>query len=561
MSTDEELEKTLKQLSLSYDSSVYYLNAYQQKIKEFPIKNYNQEFTIKEIITYRLDGLTGANFLKNQIELWDYNTWVKKIYDIKNSDINDLRAEIIKTDKELNAGIDFFKYSKINNDNFTGYKVSEMLKFRIGKYDHQSIVLDFFDYKENKINFMVNSRKRINSIDDTTKISFLQRARFYQSLLGEWILVSENLNNFSAKITDYHIQKYYDFFKSTYSGMDGLNNLVKEEKQLNDREINLAFSNLKFFLRNEDSKYLSNLNFIPYKKYNIPLFIQNPDYNNLIPKQLISLCLDEDNEGNKYISGIYLQENKNTTQAFVAKVNSKNITEWIQFLDIKSSIENSHQIGKLVQALDDGGCMVIVNINAKTNGENIIQNTLVRLNSSGKTINKINLYRNFIPQFLKYDEINEKYIIAYKGEDINETSLLEKMYIDLNDSSGNNIWNQTMEIEGNIINIINLNQDYLIFANINKFINGEGNLVKIKNGSALLYSYLDKDGNIKHMQIYEAQEPYFSTKVIKLNNTLINILGYKGTFDYKDLKINGSEPLFYMLIDPTGKKIYANLNY
>ena len=339
-----------------------------------------------------------------------------------------------------------------------------------------------------------------------------------------------------------------------------------EEKQLNDREINLAFSNLKFFLRQEDNKYTANLNFAPYKNYNIPLFIKKPDYSNLVPKQLISICIDEDNEGNKYISGIYLPENKNFTQVFVAKLNSNNVVKWLQFIDSKDATESTHQTGKLIQALDDGGCMVIINLFTNLNGENIIQNHLVKLSSSGTILNKLNLYRNVIPQFFKYDEINDNYIIAYKGNSISEPDVLENLYIDFNDSTGNNVWNQTMEIKGNIINIINLNQDYLVFANISQFVNSEGKLTEINksdsenNSTALLYSYLENNGNIKLLKVYEMQESYLSTRVVKLNNTMINILGYKGYYSSDNLKITGSEPLFYILINPLGVRLYSNLN-
>jgi len=566
LSTDENLINNLEQLAINYDSSIYYLNKYQQKIKEFPIGNYNQKYKTKKIITYRLDGLTVANFLENDIDLWDYNSWVQKINKVKKKNINELRTEILLADKELNASIDFFKYSRKNDDNLTAYKVNEMLKFKIGKFDHQSIVLDLFNYKESKLNFLVSSRKKINSIDDTAKISFLQRSRYYQSLLNEWLTLSEFLNILSTKINEYHINKYYDFFELNYSGIEGFNKFISEEKQINEREINLAFSNLKFFLQQENNKYTVNLNFAPYKNYNIPLFVKKPDYNNLIPKQLISINIDEDSEGNQYITGIYLPENKNFTQAFVAKLNSNNIVQWLQFINSKDATATTHQIGKIVQALDDGGCIVIVNLFTNLNGEKVIQNHLVKLNNSGKIIKKSNLYRNFIPQFFRYDEINENYIICYKGNNLGEPDILENLYIDFNDSTRNNVWNQTMEIKGNIINIINLNQDYLVFANISQFVNNEGKLIDINssnslnNNTTLLYSYLENTGNIKHLQIYNAQESYLSTKVVKLHNTMINILGYKGSYSNDNINITGSEPLFYMLIKPSGVKIYSNLN-
>jgi len=79
LASDESTLKKLNDLEMFYDSTLIYFHNYKKAIKKYPIKGYNQEYTLKQIITYRLNGLTNSNFLKESFYLWDYKTWVKEV--------------------------------------------------------------------------------------------------------------------------------------------------------------------------------------------------------------------------------------------------------------------------------------------------------------------------------------------------------------------------------------------------------------------------------------------------------------------------------------------------
>ncbi len=63
MLSDEALEKDIKNIQVAYDSSVYYFDEYKKAIKAYPINEYNQQYEIESIETYRLDGLSKTDFL------------------------------------------------------------------------------------------------------------------------------------------------------------------------------------------------------------------------------------------------------------------------------------------------------------------------------------------------------------------------------------------------------------------------------------------------------------------------------------------------------------------
>ena len=54
------------------------IDAYQGALSLDPIEGYHPAFRWQTIELYRLDGLTGSDFMKNDIALWDYSSWVSR---------------------------------------------------------------------------------------------------------------------------------------------------------------------------------------------------------------------------------------------------------------------------------------------------------------------------------------------------------------------------------------------------------------------------------------------------------------------------------------------------
>ena len=86
LTADVKLISSIESLKSHYDSSLWYFDKYRDAIAVFPLKNYNQEYNVIPIETYRLHGLTNADFLKNDILLWDYKMWVDNVLAVINKD-------------------------------------------------------------------------------------------------------------------------------------------------------------------------------------------------------------------------------------------------------------------------------------------------------------------------------------------------------------------------------------------------------------------------------------------------------------------------------------------
>ncbi len=531
---NDSLFTKLDSISNNFDSVIYCFEKYQEKLKEFPVKKYNQDYSLKKIMTYRLDGLTNADFLKSNIELWDYGKWVESIYNVINSDVYKLRAEIDTANKRLDKALDQIINLKSYNDNYKDFSVDKNLLFKISKFDPQSIILDLFDYKATKINWLNNSCYKTVQINDSSNISFIGRSRNFQRLVENKIQLDNKYKSINEKVNDISINKYYNFFQSNYGDLKGFRDYLENEKQNNESFLNDIFSNLEYFLTKEENKFTGKYDYTIYNNYNIPLFIKKPVSENLIKNQLYTYSITEGINGNSYISGIMIND-RQEYKAYIANIVSNKKTAWISFFNIKVSPTYLDKISIKIQPLDNNGCFAVIASNLLEGQENEIFNTLYRIEPKGNIQSKIQLYRSLVACFIRYDEINDNFIVAYKKVNDNK---IDELIIDLNDSLGNNFWSQIIEIEGDLIDIIKLNEDYLVYMNISQYTIQDGRVIYTKNDQNsqikpinMLFAYIDYKGKIINLNLLQSEKSYYVTRIVKLSNNLINILGYINVVD------------------------------
>ncbi|MBR1426134.1 MAG: hypothetical protein IJ581_01640 [Paludibacteraceae bacterium] len=74
---NDEARGLLDELATAADSLPHDIETYLAALDAYPIPNYRPTFQSLPIVLYRLDGLTTANLLENNVLLWDYATWVR----------------------------------------------------------------------------------------------------------------------------------------------------------------------------------------------------------------------------------------------------------------------------------------------------------------------------------------------------------------------------------------------------------------------------------------------------------------------------------------------------
>ena len=91
----------LQSLKASADSLDGDISAFLTALNLQPVKGYEPVFHKEEILLYRLDGLTHADFLQNDIALWDYSAWVERFIEEQKEVYERLYADVQREHEQL----------------------------------------------------------------------------------------------------------------------------------------------------------------------------------------------------------------------------------------------------------------------------------------------------------------------------------------------------------------------------------------------------------------------------------------------------------------------------
>lgn len=547
----------LDELESSFDSTIYYLQNYQTAIKNYPIKDYDQKYKLLPIETYRLHGLTSSDFLKSEIPIWDYGTWVKKVKQVINGDIKELRTGIANADNILNKNTSLLLETKEYKADFELPRIDERLKFKIGKYDHKSILLDLFKYKESKIDFLSLSKNPVNDIKDTiTDYTIAQKARFYEELLNKK-LACDSLNQiFIRSVNPYDLNKYNEFFTTKYGGEAGLKTYSKNETNLLEANLEKSFDNYKKYLITS-SKLSKKTDSIPYKEVAIPLTKSIADFEKAIENKFYSVDFQKISNGDYYITG-YTKQKNNEIQAFIARSNKLEGIKWLKLISL-SKLGSS--TGSIIQLKDDG-CEVLCNL--IDNGK--VYNQILVFDEAGKQKEKFDLLTEGFPRYFSFDDINQQYLLVFKGNKPNEFDCLnDELTINQVDANTKESkWEKTLKLKGQFIDILKMNEEIFLFANFSEY-NSDSISFISKAGTApvstnAMVIVLDKNGTIKKITPIFKDSPYFIAKVIKINSNVINMVGLKHNLVdlYKTDEQSLSGKFLYQLLDSNAEVYYDN---
>ena len=546
LSEDPKLFSEMQKLESDFDSTLIYFQLYKEALNKFPIQNYNQSYKLKNIITYRLDGLTYSDFLQNNILLWDYKNWVHDVKQVKESIIKNSRAEILNLDSEIKSKINTVLNGEYS-DHYPKYKTDEKFIYKIEKFDNNSLLLKLFKLNETKLNFLNFFKKEINDPVFVTKFPISKRAEYCNNFFSEKAYADSINKIFLSAVKPEQIKKHINFYVSNYGGLNGLKEYSFRQDLFFDAKLKDALLNLKKQMYY--STYQIDTDSLIYNKKLISKKIVNPVENIPGPDVYRITGFNETKDNQLWINGYYVSDD-NEKNGFVGYSEDK---KHIKF--IKTSGKNKSY--NLVSSAFNDGCWVITT----TLGDEI-KNTLIRYNNSGKQEFSQELSYHIVPRLMKYDDINNTLLIVFNGKSLNPISDdSEQIIFHYNPNDQLQTYEVKMQAKATVFDMIRVNNKTLLFSNFVNYNDLNGNIVYSKAGSQnnktnILVTILSK-GMVKKQIPFFNPNPFFGVKALKINSNTLNILGYKSeliTTNYNTLSI---KELYYELIDAQGEKIYS----
>ncbi|MBO7432822.1 MAG: hypothetical protein J6U13_03610 [Salinivirgaceae bacterium] len=505
---DEQLEKQLDVLQNNFDSTLFYLKKLQKSLAEYPMLNYKFNYKLNPIVVYRMHGLTQADFLAKEIQLWDFASWIKTFNEVRESEVGYLYKNVEELDNQHKIYMQQLE-NKIDSGVPANYKVSLYLLNKIQKYDNTSMANQLLTYQQSQINY---AQQLVSYKIDTAFMSM--GANYPLNDYFDNAIVKRNdtdslLKVFEKNINPEGIKKYSCVFEKHYNGEKGLRDYVNQQRQQNDRLFDKTVDDFSATVLNFGRRNAANRNSIVYNGDTLfaqlvsptaiwtnGYFVHNKEFTDR--KELI-------------VSGTYVTKRRERF-GFVASIDTTHNIQWLKVLKNGDGDRTC-----LLASPINGEVAAVVTATAK-NGT--IRNFMVLFDGSGNVKQNVEVRVALLPKKLIVNDINDSYIVAFCGKS-NQPFAVENgdLRIVGLDSKFKTLWNKSLNFNGYFVNILKNNDIYYVFGAFSKIKSLDNEDVNL-NGSFGMFQYsFDANGNWLDGEHYEFKSSVYPLWVSKIDNT------------------------------------------
>ena len=168
----------LQNLQAKADSLPMLISRFQLALQQYPVSGYQPRISFKPIELYRLDGITVADFLQQEVMLWDYADWTRRFSDNQKNNIALLRAEILKQQQTLLSGLSRWQqdtafYTRLPEEND-----QSVLLNRIDRFDYGSFLIPLFTAEQHLLGTSIEAHDALFVTHSTYTDDSLTKALF-----------------------------------------------------------------------------------------------------------------------------------------------------------------------------------------------------------------------------------------------------------------------------------------------------------------------------------------------------------------------------------------------
>jgi len=395
---DQETTEKLNFIATSYDQSLENFKGYKNILEEVQGTDYNQELLIREINEMESEGSQQANFLEENIEIWNYNDWAEKVKKTHEEDVIPLFNQLITFDKQLNA-----LQQKITSDSVSVTKEVPSLTSieeldELKSFDSKPMPVALFNYRLERVKYDSHKMEK-SGYKDSVNIDYqLSITRDFNQLLKNLDSLIVDLEGVDLKEES---KNYNPFISSRYE--NGLSNYVAEEKQFVKGELDNVGSTLQEL--EEKSKWIIS------ESDSIPIF--KPESVSMV--KYLPLLIDSLVTSGLYFSG------EEPAKGYIADITPSRKATLYEYFDVDSETFNKANATNIksesLVLLGDEKNVYFALLYAPIPESDNYSAIIVRANKDGILwANSINLTSE--PGKLAYNVSTDEIIINYNVEDI-----------------------------------------------------------------------------------------------------------------------------------------------
>jgi len=263
LQADDTLISKLERLSSTFDSSQVSFKNYKATLQALGKTGYNQVVDLQEIKDFKSDGSTLIDFMTDDLKLWDYAGWSRKIIRIIKDEVYPHRKEMVAFDMQINKMREKIRKDsvQVNTQELRKNTVFDELK----KWDADPMPLPLFQMKISELEYTSDlvAESFLTDNDISKKIGLIKQQ---QVLLKQIDSLATALLN---RDWTADAMNYKRFIADAYGTPSVIKNLGKSTQEFARREMALKKQEL------EDN--LSLLKWVISESDSIPLFKDVPE--------------------------------------------------------------------------------------------------------------------------------------------------------------------------------------------------------------------------------------------------------------------------------------------
>jgi len=211
-------------ISSSYEESLENFKGYKNILEDVSRTNYEQELLIKEISEMENEGSANADWLDNNVEVWNYRGWVELVKNTHENDVIPLFNQLITFDKELSALQGKIRSDSISVTNEIPSLISIEELDELKSFDSNPMPVVLFNYRIERVNYDSYKMEQMNYLDSSNVDFKLSVAEDLKTDLNN---LDSLIQNFSEIDLEEESKNYKPFLETQYK--DGLAKYLKAE--------------------------------------------------------------------------------------------------------------------------------------------------------------------------------------------------------------------------------------------------------------------------------------------------------------------------------------------
>ncbi|MDH5604249.1 MAG: hypothetical protein OEY51_09925, partial [Cyclobacteriaceae bacterium] len=316
------------------DSFLVNFEKMRQELRKIPKSGYGQKLQKREITDFKTQGMDPVDFLKNDIEVWEFAPWALSVKKTLTTEVMPLKGILTELDEKLE---NLLQKVRVENQEFdselvsieSAYDISGLLKFDKDPMPSRLIQLKKEELLYHKTRRLLQ-RGKLDTADFDSSIRLIEKEIKALSVLDSMVDLVTKYD------IDENIRNYKTYMDTRYEGYKGLDKYLKERLSFNTTRMKDLQKELdEFLFRNSFMLVRSDTVFIDDK---VEGFKGAYGYHPLFTTEL-------------FTSGVKMTEN--TLQGYFTEVNKARKTDILYQFQIDSSFQVGHT--NLVGYSDAGG--------------------------------------------------------------------------------------------------------------------------------------------------------------------------------------------------------------